>query len=111
MLVLTRKLQERISIGQDIMITVLRVKGNSVRIGIDAPDHVRVVRGELPRYDVPGSDAPNEARPAMPLSDVERLPGGRRFRASGLAPLVKRISQRRDADETLVISAKMQVVS
>ncbi len=111
MLVLTRKLQERISIGQDITITVLRVKGNSVRIGIDAPDHVRVVRGELPRYDVPTPDAPNVARPARPLSHMQRLPGGKCLRASGLAPLVKRISQRCDADETVVISAKMQVVS
>ncbi len=47
MLVLTRKIDEAIRIGDDIKITVLRVKGNTVRIGIEAPREVRVVRGEL----------------------------------------------------------------
>jgi carbon storage regulator CsrA len=48
MLVLTRKLKQKIQIGKNITITVLRVQGNSVRIGIDAPDNVRVLRAELP---------------------------------------------------------------
>jgi carbon storage regulator CsrA len=49
MLVLTRKLDEAIQIGDNIKITVLRVKGNTVRIGIEAPKHVKVVRDELER--------------------------------------------------------------
>jgi carbon storage regulator CsrA len=48
MLVLTRKLQEKICIGNDITVTVLRVKGQQVRIGIEAPRDIRVIRGELP---------------------------------------------------------------
>jgi carbon storage regulator len=48
MLVLTRKLQEKIRIGDNVTITVLRVKGQAVRIGIEAPRELRVVRGELP---------------------------------------------------------------
>jgi carbon storage regulator CsrA len=48
MLVLTRKLQQQIKIGDRITVTILRVKGHTVRIGIDAPREVRVVRGELP---------------------------------------------------------------
>lgn len=48
MLVLSRKLQEQIQIGDEITITVLRVKGNAVRIGIEAPRSVKVIRGELP---------------------------------------------------------------
>lgn len=48
MLVLTRKLQEKICIGNDITVTILRVKGQQVRIGIEAPRDVRVIRGELP---------------------------------------------------------------
>jgi carbon storage regulator CsrA len=52
MLVLTRKLQEKIRIGNDITITVLRVKGNTVRIGVEAPRDVRVVRGELARFEM-----------------------------------------------------------
>ena len=48
MLVLTRKNKEQIQIGDNITVTVLRVKGKSVRIGIEAPRDVRVVRSELP---------------------------------------------------------------
>jgi carbon storage regulator CsrA len=47
MLVLTRKLSETIRIGEKITITVLRVQGRKVRIGIDAPRDVRVTRGEI----------------------------------------------------------------
>ena len=48
MLVLTRKLQQQVKIGDHITVTILRVKGHTVRIGIDAPRDVRVARGELP---------------------------------------------------------------
>jgi carbon storage regulator CsrA len=54
MLVLTRKLQQQIKIGDHVTITILRVKGQTVRVGIEAPRDVRVVRGELPH----GSDLP-----------------------------------------------------
>lgn len=47
MLVLTRKANQKIEIGGNIVVTVLSVKGNSVRLGIEAPREVRVVRGEL----------------------------------------------------------------
>jgi carbon storage regulator len=47
MLVLTRKQGERIVIGEDIVITVVRTKGSSVRVGIQAPAHVPVLRGEI----------------------------------------------------------------
>lgn len=49
MLVLSRKQQQDIYIGDDIKITVLKVKGNTVRLGIEAPRDIRVMRGELPR--------------------------------------------------------------
>ena len=51
MLVLTRKLQEEILIGDNIKVTLMRVRGNTVRIGIEAPRDVRIVRGELERLD------------------------------------------------------------
>ena len=57
MLVLTRKLQEEILIGDNIKVTLMRVRGNTVRIGIEAPRDVRIVRGELERLD---SDADAE---------------------------------------------------
>lgn len=47
MLVLTRKSMECICIGDDTVITVLSIQGNKVRIGIDAPQSVRVMRQEL----------------------------------------------------------------
>jgi carbon storage regulator CsrA len=47
MLVLSRKLDERIQIGDDIVITVVRISAAAVRIGIDAPPNLSVLRGEL----------------------------------------------------------------
>ena len=47
MLVLTRRVGERILVGENITITVVRVSANGVRIGIDAPEGVTVVRKEL----------------------------------------------------------------
>lgn len=47
MLVLTRKAQEQIRINDNITVTILRIKGNTVRVGIEAPRDVHVVRGEL----------------------------------------------------------------
>ncbi|HEY2881073.1 MAG TPA: carbon storage regulator [Pirellulales bacterium] len=48
MLVLTRKTREQIQIGENVVVTILRVKGQSVRVGIEAPRDVRVLRSELP---------------------------------------------------------------
>lgn len=47
MLVLTRKLMERLYIGDEICVTVVRLEGGQVRLGIDAPRHIPVVRAEL----------------------------------------------------------------
>ena len=47
MLVLTRKLMEKLFIGDDICVTVVRLEGGQVRLGIDAPREVAVVRAEL----------------------------------------------------------------
>lgn len=50
MLVLTRKRDELIRIGDDVVIHVIRTGKSSVKIGVDAPESVRVVRGELNRH-------------------------------------------------------------
>lgn len=61
MLVLTRKIDQKIQIGDDITITVIQVKGRYVRLGIDAPTQVRILRSELTRSDAPaGVEEPHE---------------------------------------------------
>jgi carbon storage regulator len=47
MLVLTRKVEQRIHIGPDITLTIVRVRGQSVKIGIDAPLGMDILREEL----------------------------------------------------------------
>ncbi|MBF0097636.1 MAG: carbon storage regulator CsrA [Magnetococcales bacterium] len=49
MLILTRRIGESLTIGEEIKITLLGIKGNQVRIGIDAPRDVEVHREEI--YD------------------------------------------------------------
>lgn len=65
MLVLTRKLMEKLFIGDDICVTVVRLEGGQVRLGIEAPREITVVRAEL----VP------DRQPHAPHRPSERLPG------------------------------------
>lgn len=64
MLVLSRRERERIKLGDSIVITVVRVSGDKVRLGIEAPANVLVLRDELdPR---PNSED-NTARVGRPI--------------------------------------------
>jgi len=77
MLVLTRKYQEKIRIGDNITITVLRTKGKAVRLGIEAPAEVPVVRGELSFETADEADESYEAsevQPSAPAKRVKREP-------------------------------------
>ena len=47
MLILTRRLNESLMVGDDVKVTVLGIKGNQVRVGINAPRHVPVHRQEI----------------------------------------------------------------
>jgi carbon storage regulator CsrA len=111
MLVLTRKLQEKITIAGNITVTVLRVKGQTVRIGIEAPREIRVVRGELPMeataeeaseetVAVPSAKSPmrevsEEATASQPRAtsrNNSRLPQRRKFDRYSQPPLKGAVS-------------------
>ncbi|MBI3090172.1 MAG: carbon storage regulator CsrA [Candidatus Tectomicrobia bacterium] len=47
MLILTRRVGERIRIGDEITMTVLDIRGGNIRLGIEAPPHVKVHREEI----------------------------------------------------------------
>ncbi|TVR59472.1 MAG: carbon storage regulator [Spirochaetaceae bacterium] len=49
MLILSRKLDEQLMIGEDIRISVVEIKGDHVRLGIDAPKSIKVYRAEVYR--------------------------------------------------------------
>ncbi|MGB5426411.1 MAG: carbon storage regulator CsrA [Gammaproteobacteria bacterium] len=49
MLILTRRVNEKLMVGDDVTVTVLSISGNQVRIGVAAPRHVPVHREEI--YD------------------------------------------------------------
>lgn len=76
MLVLTRKLMEKLYIGDNVCVTVVRLEGGQVRLGIEAPREVAVVRAELlePRptpVREHGADAPLPGPMAIRTRPVE----------------------------------------
>ena len=67
MLILSRKESECIHLGDDIIVTIVRVNGDKVRIGVQAPAHVKILRTELEQnwVDRPRTEEPptEEQRP------------------------------------------------
>jgi carbon storage regulator len=47
MLILTRRVGEKVMVGNDVAVTIVGVKGNQIRIGIDAPKNVAIHRKEI----------------------------------------------------------------
>ena len=64
MLVLTRKLGEKVHIGDDIVVTVTFIDAGRVRLGFEAPQHVKIYREEL--LPDRGSDGQEEQRNERP---------------------------------------------
>ena len=65
MLVLTRKPGEKLFIGSGVTLTVLEVHGNRIRLGIDAPPEVPIVRAELGDFLAEPSIPNSPARPKL----------------------------------------------
>lgn len=65
MLVLSRKVGERIHVGDNIVLEIRRIAGNRVTLALDAPRNVRILRGELERaareFRAPVNAAPETA--------------------------------------------------
>ncbi|MEX2185535.1 MAG: carbon storage regulator [Pirellulales bacterium] len=99
MLVLSRKKSEQIRIGDNITITVLKVKGAAVQIGIDAPNHVKILRSEL-SFDAPSSptvatNPPPATRDGQPIDRRESFSEAARYqdaRRSALSPKSDRVT-------------------
>jgi carbon storage regulator len=69
MLVLSRKVQEKIAISDNIRITVLSIRGNRVRLGVEVPMNIKVIREEL--------SSPSDAGPEAEGPTVPRSPDGK----------------------------------
>jgi len=50
MLVLSRKMGETITIGDRIVVSIIKLEGGRVRLGVDAPEDVRILRAELKEF-------------------------------------------------------------
>ncbi len=73
MLVLTRKVGESLLIGEDIEITVTEISGDKVRIGIQAPAQLRILRRELRDTMAANEEARASVRSISPQDLVKRL--------------------------------------
>ena len=71
MLVLSRKSTERIQIGDNVVVTVLDIRGSIVRIGIDAPKEVHVLRSELKEVLPCGPSDVGPGVPDLAIASVE----------------------------------------
>lgn len=72
MLVLSRKIGERIVIGDKIIITVMDVKGDSVRLAFDAPKDIKIYRGEI--YEAIAEEN-KQAAVSPPAAELDMLKG------------------------------------
>ncbi len=71
MLILTRRVGETLMIGDDVTVTVLGIKGNQVRIGINAPKEIAVHREEI--YERIKNEQGEESTPADPVENDDNL--------------------------------------
>ena len=75
MLILTRKINEAIRLGEDIRIVLVQIKGGQVRLGIECPPNVRVLREEL--YEAVRQENLNAL--STDPAQIQALPKGRKI--------------------------------
>jgi carbon storage regulator len=73
MLVLSRKVGEKLVIGDNITVVVSRVAGNRVTLGVEAPSEVRIIRGELKAQEGAASEESPSARAGAFHNEVDAL--------------------------------------
>lgn len=66
MLALTRRVGERIVIGDNVIITIVDIKGDSIRLAIDAPREIKIYRGEI--FDAIAAENKEAAVPQIPAA-------------------------------------------
>ncbi|MFO0943762.1 MAG: carbon storage regulator [Pirellulales bacterium] len=64
MLILSRKLNETVYVGNDVVIRVVKIKGNVVGLGIEAPNNVRILRSEIAQSEKQLAEAKPKAKQA-----------------------------------------------
>lgn len=73
MLILTRKTNEKIRIGNDITITIIEVRGDQVKVGIEAPKDVKVFRQEVFNAIQSENKAASEISDAAGIAALKKL--------------------------------------
>jgi carbon storage regulator len=71
MLILSRKTNEKIMIGEDISISIIEIRGDQVRIGVDAPKSVKVFRQEVFDAIKAENKAAVQSVAVLPVLDIE----------------------------------------
>lgn len=72
MLIIGQRQTESICIGNDIVLTVVKISGEKVRIGVQAPPHMKVLRGELETEECRTIAFPTQEA-AKPASDIAKF--------------------------------------
>lgn len=73
MLILSRKAGEKIMIGDEISVSIIEIRGDQVRVGVDAPKNVKVFRQEVFDAIKAENKAAAESKPVLPQVDFGPL--------------------------------------